>query len=147
MPKTIFDHIKHIKWEKSKDYYTNLADEDITTFNKFIILRGLSMDKTSVDNIALISKYMDIIPNEQFYKLCCDLTPKNRTYFPWIKSDGRKINRQILSIVSKYYSISMRESYEYCSILLEKNEGIQNIIDIFKMYGHSEDEIEKIFNE
>lgn len=147
MPKTIFDHIKHIKWEKSTDYYTNLSDEDVNTFNKFLILRGLSMDKTSIDNISMISKYMDIIPNEQFYKLCCDLTPKTRAYFPWIKSNGRKINKQILSIVSKYYSISMRESYEYCSILLEKNEGIQNIIDIFKMYGHSEDEIEKIFNE
>jgi predicted RNA-binding protein len=44
----VFDHIKHIRESKLPDYYESLTEEDQKTFNKYVILMGLSMDQSAI---------------------------------------------------------------------------------------------------
>jgi len=73
--KSLFDHINEIREGKSENYYDELTEGEKKSFSQFVILIGLSMDKDCIDEIAVISKYVNIIPNKQFYKVCCVIIP------------------------------------------------------------------------
>jgi hypothetical protein len=139
--KSVFDHIKHIKGEKTKDYFSTLSDKEKEVFNKYVILMGLSMDANLIDTIALISKYMDILPPEQFYKVCCEFTPKTLKYFPWVKAD-KKLNKDLINILSNHFKLSKREISDYIKLASIDDNIVLQIINICKMYGHTEEEVE-----
>jgi len=142
---TLFDHIKHIRETKSKDYISNLSEKDLASFNKYVLLLGFGMDQSLIDEISYISKYLEYIPNEQFYKILCDIVPHGRKYSEWIKSETPKINYELLELVMKYFKIGKFRAIEYCQMMLKMDSGIKELIDICKKYGKSEKEIEKMF--
>ena len=47
--KGLFDHINHIREVKTPDYYNTLSDAEKTSFNKYMIVRFLSMDPDLVE--------------------------------------------------------------------------------------------------
>ena len=59
--KGLFDHINHIREVKNPDYYNTLSDVEKTSFNKYMIVRFLSMDPDLVEEMAFISKYFQLI--------------------------------------------------------------------------------------
>lgn len=142
---TLFDHIKHIREVKSKDYISTLSEKDLGSFNKYVLLLGFGMDQSLVDDMSYVSKYFEYIPTEQFYRVLCDIVPEGRKFSKWIKSETPKINSELLELVMKYFKIGKFRSIEYCQMMLKMDSGIQELIDICKKYGKSEKEIEKIF--
>ena len=143
-PKTLFDHISHIRSIKSTDYMESLTEEEKKSFVKYVILIGLSMDDECIDNMAIVSKYFDILPNESFYKVCCDLTPKSKSYFKWIKPNRQKVTKELSDLIAAHFQIGKREATNQCIELFKTNEGLLEIVEICSMYGKSEDEIEKL---
>jgi microsomal dipeptidase-like Zn-dependent dipeptidase len=142
--KTVFDHIKEIKGNKNPEYYKNLSDADIKNFNKYVILMGLSMDQDAIINVSFISKYMDLLPNESFYKICCELTPKSYKYSKWIKSTKQQFSKTLLTLLSTHFKISRAEAYDYCVTYFKDEDKIKELIDILSGHGISDKNIEKI---
>lgn len=143
--KSLFDHINQIKTEKRNDYYDNLSDEEKKNFNQYLILVGLSMDKEYINEISIISKYLNIIPNKQFYKICCDIIPYNKNFNKWIKSKKLNINNEALKFISKYYEISLSNAYDYYNLMLSTN-NLNEIKNILSKYGLTDKQIKKMLS-
>jgi hypothetical protein len=143
--KTPFDHISHIREVKDVDYYNKLSEQDKKTFNRYIILMGLSMDDAIIEDLAYVSKYFDSMPDNAFYKVCCDVVPLGRRYVKWIKSNKPRHNTKLIEIVAAHFKMSKREAYMYCDTCILTEEGIQDLINICAMHGQSDEEIESFF--
>lgn len=142
--KSLFDHINHIREVKSLDYYDKLTDAEKKGFSKYTLLMGLSMDVSSIDTMAYLSRYFEVIPNKQFYTSCCDLTPLGKKYCKWIKSNGVKFNDELLELLTNHFKIGKDEVKDYCKILFKNDDGLTYIKDICKKYGRTDKEIERL---
>jgi hypothetical protein len=121
-----------------------LTDVEKKGFSKYTLLMGLSMDVSSIDTMAYLSKYLEVIPDKQFYTACCDLTPAGKKYCKWIKSNGVKFNNELLELLSSHLQIGMDEIKDYCKMLFKDERGISYINDICKKYGKTDKEIERL---
>jgi hypothetical protein len=146
IPKAIglFDHVNHIRKVQSHDYYDTLSDADRKSFNHFMILRFLSMDRSSIDSISSISKYQSIIPSRNFYTLCTAVTNKTNSYFPYIKSSSKSFDSKLIELISKKFEVSLSESKEYCQIYMKDENGINELRSICKGYGLTDKEVDQI---
>jgi hypothetical protein len=139
----LFDHVKQIRGEKHPDYYNILSEQERAEFDQYMILRALSMDPDCLDYLSSFAKYLELIPNDKFYRVCCDLTPGPRQYFKWIKSTKTFYDSDLLDYVSSYYKVSRREAIDYCDLLvkLDKKSELAKILD---SYGLTEKEKQKL---
>ena len=142
----LFDHLKHIRGVQSTDYYDNLTEDDKKTFNQFMLLKLLSMDRDAIDNICSMAKYYDIVPDRNFYQMAIAMTPRKTTFVPYIKSKNKSYNTEMLKLVSRWYECSLSEANDYCKILLSKESGIHEVKAICKAYGLTDKEVEKIID-
>lgn len=141
----LFDHVTHIRETKNPDYYRSLSEEERKSFNKFMILRILSMDRSIIEEVAYISKYTEIIPDEQFYKLLIDVVPNEKKYCKYIKKSDKDINELILGCLCKRYEIGKKDAVDYYKILMSYDDGIRELTSLISTYGYSEKEIETMF--
>lgn len=141
----LFDHINHIREVKSKDYYQSLTEEEKKTFNKYMIIRFLSMDETIIEDLAFISKYFQNIPEEQFYKLVIEIVPKGRKYCKYIKSTSSDINETIIDCICKKYNIGKRDATDYYNIYVSSQDNLNELSKLIQGFGYSEKEVEKLF--
>lgn len=142
--KTVFDHIKHIRESKTPEYYQSLSESEQKTFNKYVILMGLSMDQTAIEGISYISKYLDILPSNSFYKVCCDVSPKSTRFCKWIKSSKQKYSKKLIEIIASYYKISKTDAYDYCVSFFRDEAQLTNLINLCASVGYNESQIEKM---
>jgi len=140
--KSLFDHISQIREVKNPKYFDTLTTADIKSFNKYTLLMGLSMDQTIIEEIAFVSKYFDILPEKQMYKVLCDLVPQGRRFCKWIKPNKVKFDKELLQLVANKFEVSKDDAYSYCVIFFKTEEGINTLINLCKQYGKSEKEIE-----
>lgn len=145
--KTLFDHINHIRESKSESYYDQLTEKEKRDFSKYTLLMGLSMDPDSIESIAYLSQFMEVIPNKQFYKTCCDLVPHGRKFCKWIKSTKSKTNAELVDLLSSHLQIGKDESRDYCKILFKDQVGIEYLVSICSKYGKTEKETDKLLKD
>lgn len=143
--KGLFDHINHIREIKDPNYYVNLTDEEKKSFNKYMLLRILSMDSDIIEEMAIISKYFQVIPEEQFYKVLIDVIPRGRKFCKYIKKSTENVNEIILECICNKFVIGKREAIDYYNILMTDDGGIKELVSLIEGYGYSEKEIEKLF--
>ena len=142
--KGLFDHINHIRQFKSKDYLSTLNTSELKSFSPYIICRVLSMDSSIIDEIAMVSKYFDKMDIESFYKLCCEITPYGRGFYPFIKNKNTKINNDLLEYICKKFDVGCRVADDYCRILYSTDGGVNELKAICKGYGLTDKEVDKI---
>ena len=143
-PKTVFDHINQIREVKDPNYFKTLSDVDQKSFNKYIILMGLGMDPNSVGSLCYLSKYFDVMSNESFYRVCCDMVPKGKRFHKWIKSTKPKFSKTLLDIVARHYQVGRYEAYDYCTTFFQTEANLQGLISICSGVGYDENQIEKL---
>lgn len=105
---------------------------------------GLSMDQNAINGISYVSKYLDILPPNEFYKVCCDVTPKSSRFCKWVKSSKQKYSKKLINIVASYYQISKNEAYEYCGTFFKNELQLENLINLCSSMGCNESEIEQM---
>ena len=145
--KSLFDHINHIREIKSESYYDQLTEKEKRDFSKYTLLMGLSMDPDSIEGVAYLSQFMEVIPNKQFYKTCCDLVPRGRKFCKWIKSTKSKTNKELIDLLSSHLQIGKDEARDYCKILFKDQVGIEYLVGICSKYGKTEKEIDKLLKD
>jgi hypothetical protein len=141
----LFDHINHIREVKKKDYYKCLSEEEKKSFNKYMIIRFLSMDDDIIEEISFVSKYFQNIPDEQFYQVLIDLVPKGRKFCKYIKNSTEGINETILNCICKKYKIGNRDAIDYYNIYTSSDVNLKELCELIQGFGYSEKEVEKLF--
>lgn len=134
--KGLFDHIRHIREVQDPNYFDTLTDKDLKSWSNYMICRFLSMDSRNIDVINEIQKYSALLEPKYFYLLCIEITPKCRSFSPYIKG---KSNHGCPSGVMEYLKIFFeeRESVicEYLTLMSE-----QDVKNILAKYGIGEAE-------
>ena len=120
----LFDWINEITYNKRS--WNSFTDEDKSEFNLFMINRFLSMNPDNIDVINLIQRY-PTCSNKVVYKYYCDLLPKKKSFFKYIKS-SIKWEKETVDKVAEYYKCSTREAKEYINIL--NDNQIKDILKV-----------------
>lgn len=141
----LFDHVKHIRQAQSPDYYDTLSEAERKTFNKFMILRVLSMDSKIIEEISYISKYMEVLPDKQFYQLLIKCIPKDYRFYPYIKKSSKDVEATVLSCICKNFQIGSGDASDYYKLLIQTERGTTELVSLVSSFGYSETEIEKLF--
>lgn len=141
MAKNLFDHIKGVTFRKTK--WEDLSDEDKSSWNNYMINRFFSMEVELIELINEVQKYSSgILTSEFYYKLLNDVLPKQSFYLKYIKSKNKlELDVEFVEIFCNHYQLSKREVYEYIKYLRDINST--ELLDILKMYGTKETDIEK----
>lgn len=105
---------------------------------------GLSMDQNAIEGVSYISKYLDVLPPNAFYKVCCDVTPKSTRFCKWIKSSKQKHSKKLIETIASYYKISKSDAYDYCTSFFKDEKQLTNLVNLCASVGYSESEIEKM---
>ena len=141
----LFDHVKHIRQVQSPEYYIGLSESERKSFNKYMILRVLSMDPSIIEEISYISKYMEVLPEQSFYKLLIKCLPKSFQFNAYIKKSIKDPHSKILECICNKFKIGIKDSIDYYKILISHESGIMELIEIVSSFGISEKEIEELF--
>ncbi len=140
--KGLFDHVNHIRQKQNSDYFSTLTEADKKSFNKYMILRFLSMDQSIIEEIAYISKYMDVLDEEAMYKCLIAVVPISRNYFPYVKSKVEiKFSNQLIDLVCKKFECSTTEAEDYCNVLTKIDVDNLYLTDICRGFGLTDKEI------
>jgi hypothetical protein len=109
---TLFDWINEITYHKRP--WITFTDEDKTEFNTYMINRFISMNSNYIDIVNLIQRYPDC-PKRKVYQFYCDLLPKQKAFFKYIKASA-KDDPETIKAIAEYYQCSTREAKEYINI-------------------------------
>ena len=141
----LFDHINHIREIKDQNYYISLSDEERKSFNKYMIIRILSMDVNLIEEMSILSKYFQVIPDEQFYKVLIDIVPKGRKFCKYIKKSTENVNKTILDCICNKFKVGEKDGIDYYNILIATESGVKELVTLIQDFGYSEKEVEKLF--
>jgi hypothetical protein len=109
---TLFDWINEVTYHKRP--WIAFTDEDKTEFNTYMINRFISMNSNYIDIVNLIQRYPDC-PKRKVYQFYCDLLPKQKAFFKYIKASA-KDDPETIKAIAEYYQCSTREAKEYINI-------------------------------
>ena len=102
---TIFDWLNEISYNKRP--WSSFNNEDRESFNPYMINRFISMKENYIDFVNTIQKYS--INKELLYNYYCQLIPKRKTFFRYIKPKKSTLNSNLITILAKYFESSERE--------------------------------------
>ena len=102
---TIFDWLNEISYNKRP--WSSFNNEDRESFNSYMINRFISMKENYIDFVNTIQKYS--INKELLYNYYCQLIPKRKTFFRYIKPKKNTLNSNLITILAKYFELSKRE--------------------------------------
>lgn len=120
----LFDWLNQITYNKQP--WDTFTDEDKTEFNTYMIHRFISMNPDYVDAVNLIQRYPDC-PKRKVYQFYCELLPKKKAFFKYIKASA-KDDPETIKAVAEYYKCSTREAKEYINIVDVDN--IKNVLNL-----------------
>ena len=119
---TIFDWLNEISY--SKRPWSLFNNEDRESFNPYMMNRFISMKENYIDFVNAIQKYS--INKESLYNYYCQLIPKRKTFFRYIKPKKSTLNSNLITILAKYFELSEREIRD--SYYLVGKDYSQNIL-------------------
>jgi len=143
-PKTIFEHITNICEIQNPKYMDNLSEQDLETFNIYLIQKFLALNNNLLYAINIFEKYAHKMEKKDYYKLLIYNIPKRKYFLNFNKKDKKEdIPDWFIKILIEYFIfINVDEARSYFQfltkeerILLAKKFGIDDkkIKEIYKM--------------
>lgn len=123
----------------SKTKWENLPSDEQKAFNVYIVNSMLS---THPDCIELIN-YTQIhynLPKDMVYNIYLRMLPSKKIHINFMKKSKKdKYNKDLLTIISEYYEISIKDATEYLKFMKP-----QDVEDILVRLGKDKKEISKL---
>lgn len=143
---SLFDHVNMIKEKKNINYFDSLNEEDRKTFNRYMILRVLSMNHRIINLVSELSQYFDKIQDDRiFCKLLMSKIPKDFYFHKYIKSTIANVNSDLINIIKNYYNVSYNDACEYYKLFVINDNNLNELIMLLEESGQSEKDINKLF--
>lgn len=142
----LFDHVNQIKGIQNPNYFDTLTDADKKSFAHVMILKFLSMDRNNLDTLSYLGKYQESIPSRNFYKLLISAVTRTNQYHKYIKAGKSKFCDEFYQLLAKWFECSISEAEEYAEILIQTEEGMNEMVKICKAYGLTDGEVEKLMS-
>ena len=134
----LFDWLNQITLYK-KDWDT-FEDNDHKSFNKFMIVRFLSMNKQWIEAVNHLQKYTISMESKDVYNLFKNLLPREKKFLRYIKGKKDKSYKsELVDILVKYFECSKLQVNEYIDLLSK-----EQLTNILITYGKSKKEIKSL---
>jgi len=122
----LWDWLDEVSYKKSP--WSSFSDEDKKNFNTFMINRYISMYEPYCEVVNYIQK-IPYAEKEQYYKIYCELLPKKKMFFKYIKSKVEKNKDEMLILLSQYWECSKEEAADYMDLI--DKQKIEQILENF----------------
>lgn len=141
--KTIRDHLKAITEDPyDPNYFKKLSLEDKNTFIPYFIFKYLLSEPSLLPILNKLNKSISGLPKEAVYKVLSNEIPKGKYKLKQLyKKRIKTYDDYILTLIANHFQVSKREANEYIDLYLQIEGGKDELIDICKMYGKTEEEI------
>lgn len=128
MTKTLFEHLNEI-YTGNNTYFDNLTEEDIKSFNTYMLNRFISMNKNYLPVVDMIQQY-NLSPRD-LYLFYVNILPRKKVFAKYIKSSvTEKYPEKVIEILCKHYQASIEDARD-CYDLLTKEQ----LKEICLLYG------------
>jgi len=143
--KNLFNHLKQItELPYDKNYFSNLSEGDIKTFDIYMINKYLSMNQEWIFIVNYLQKYTLSMPKEIVYKLYSSILPKSKIFLKYVKaSDNHSFNNELINVFCIHFECSKKEAKEYIELLISTKQT-NMIAEICQLYGKTDEEVKKI---
>lgn len=134
---TLFDWLKELTGKKRD--WDSFSDKEKESFNPYMVNRFLSMHQPFIELI----NYVQTIPytnKEKYYRLYCNLLPKQNVWLKYIKPKMKQPNKNLLETIASLYEVSTRQAASWVSILDKKY-----IKEALQKQGLQDNEIKELF--
>ena len=134
---TLFDWLKELTGKKRD--WDSFSDKEKESFNPYMINRFLSMHQPFIELI----NYVQTVPytdKEKYYRLYCNLLPKQNVWLKYIKPKMKQPNKNLLETIASLYEVSTRQAASWVSILDKKY-----IKEALQKQGLQDNEIKELF--
>lgn len=112
----LFDFINDLRKTKSGTLLD--AEENVSSWNSFMILQALSMKEADVPIANFFNKYQGSMTKKQLYIALTYLVPSDKRFYKWVKGPNED-KSELSSYVAKYFECPQVEALEYISIMGE----------------------------
>ena len=125
MALNLFGWLEEITNKKSP--WSKFTDDDIKTFNSFMIHKYISMNEDYCD-IANVVQKIDYKDKEKIYKVYTTMLPRKKMFLKYIGKSKQKdtLSEDLVKHISEFYQCSLGEATEY--IWLIKELGCSSIL-------------------
>lgn len=134
---TLFDWLKELTGKKRD--WDSFSDKEKESFNPYMINRFLSMHQPFIELI----NYVQTIPytdKEKYYRLYCNLLPKQNVWLKYIKPKMKQPNKKLLETIASLYEVSTKQAASWVNILDKKY-----IKEALQKQGLQDNEIKELF--
>ena len=145
--KDLFDHLEAVKEEKDPEYWDRLSREDKKGWSTFMIRRFLSQRKEYLPILNELQPLTQQMRDKDVYRLYAEIIPHDDEFINYISSNKseRSVPNWAIDILKENFQASEEEAREYIDILIEFDRK-DELIQIFRDYGISDDKMRKIKN-
>ena len=134
---TLFDWLKELTGKKRD--WDSFSDKEKESFNPYMINRFLSMHQPFIELI----NYVQTVPytdKEKYYRLYCNLLPKQNVWLKYIKPKMKQPNKKLLETIASLYEVSTKQAANWINILDKKY-----IKEALQKQGLQDNEIKELF--
>ncbi|MFW6130264.1 MAG: hypothetical protein ACOC56_03695 [Atribacterota bacterium] len=109
-----FDFVNDIRKFKKGNLLDK--DENLKSWNSFMILRVLSMNDKDIEIVNLINQHQNNLNPELIYYILTQLIPFDANFYKYISTKSKGYD-DVIGYVSKYYKIPKKEAQEYLNLM------------------------------
>ena len=134
---TLFDWLKELTGKKRD--WDSFSDKEEESFNPYMVNRFLSMHQPFIELI----NYVQTVPytdKEKYYRLYCNLLPKQNVWLKYIKPQMKQPNKKLLETIASLYEVSTRQAASWVDLLDKKY-----IEEALQKQGYQSSEVAKMF--
>ena len=140
---TVFDWVNQIKFKK--DSWNSFSETDKKSFQPYMINRILSMNNDLIPMINECQKITHSISKKYIYKLYCNLIPRDKKFYRYIKNKKDiNYNSELIDIVCKHFRCSKNECKEYLNLFFQNTSNKLNLELILIKNGIENKKIRKL---
>jgi len=110
----LFDFINDLRKDKTCKLLD--SEENISSWNSYMILQTLSMKEADVPIVNFFNKYQGTMTKKQLYTALTYLIPEDKRFYKWIKGPNEEKN-ELTTYVSKYFECPQKEALDYINIM------------------------------
>lgn len=123
----------------SKTKWEDLPSEEQKAFNVYIVNSMLSTHPDCIELINYTQLHYNL-PKDMVYNIYLRMLPSKKIHINYMKKSKKdKHNKELLTIMSEYYEISIKDVTEYLNVMKTKD-----IEDILVRLGKEKKEISKL---
>jgi hypothetical protein len=126
---TLFDYLKDICYYKKGDLGD--SDSELRNFDKYMILKYLSMDRGYLEIVDIINQYQERYTKKQLYDVLLFIIPKSQKYLKYPKLEKEVFKDKDINILTTYFQCSQKEVIEWLRLGLLNEVDIQDVHEKF----------------